>query len=386
MHILHLVKTSDTAVWVFNLMKEIKLRRDDITFSILLPKGGRYYNQYFEVCETVYDFDFKLDAKVFGRGKELRNIVIKEKPDIIHSWYTQTTFYARIFLRDINIPRLFEVIGPLHLEFFVSRYADLWSAQKNDYWKATAKYTYNKYKNLGVDYNRIFFNYIAADLDQRLELMASAPEVNLRTKYNIPNNMKIVGTACYMYPPKFLKKQGVKNHEQLLEVFKAILQKRNDVIFFIGGTTLREEDKHYEEKIKETAQSISSDRIIFTGWVDNLGRLISDFDIFVLLSISENLGGVYESLLFQVPTVASDRGGIPELIIDGETGFACSLDSTSEIVKRIELLLDDKELQEKFKKKGFDHVTKIFDKSYSIENSIAIYKQVNIYNVEKSEF
>lgn len=378
MHILHLVKTSDTAIWVYNLMKEIKLRNDDITFSILLPKGGRYYNQYFEVCENVYDFDFRLDAKVFGRGKKFRSIVLKENPDIIHSWYTQTTFYARIFLRDIKIPRLFEVIGPLHLEFFLSRYADIWSAQKSDYWKATAKYTYKKYESYGVGKEHLFFNYIAADLEQRLELMVSAPEVNLRTKYHIPDHMKIIGTACYMYPPKFLDKQGVKNHEQLLEVFKAILQKRDDVIFVIGGTTLRKEDKHYEDKIKEAAQSISSDKIIFTGWVDNLGRLISEFDIFVLLSISENLGGVYESLLFQVPTVASDRGGIPELVLDGETGFSCSLDSTIKIAERIELLLDDKEIQEKFKKKGFDHVKNVFDKSTSINISTDIYRE--IYN------
>jgi glycosyltransferase involved in cell wall biosynthesis len=376
MHILHLVKTSDTAIWVLNLMKEIKIRHNDITFSILLPQGGRYYNQYFEVCENVYDFDFRLDTKVLSRGKTFRKIVLAEQPDIIHSWYTQSTFYARLFLRDIKIPRLFEVIGPLHLEFFISRFADICSAQKNDYWKATAKYTYEKYESYGIGKERLFFNYIAADFEQRLELMATAPRANLRSKYNIPDNMKIVGTACYMYPPKFLDKQGVKNHEQLLEVFKAILQKRNDVIFVIGGTTLREDDKHYEERIKETAQSISSDRIIFTGWVDNLGRLISDFDIFVLLSISENLGGVYESLLFQVPTVASDRGGIPELVLDGETGFSCSLDSTNKIAEKIELLLDDRELQEKFKKNGFDHIKKVFDKSTSINNSIEIYRDI----------
>ena len=381
MHILHLVKTSDTAIWVYKLMKEIKLRDEDITFSILLPKGGRFYNQYFEVCENVYDFDFKLDAKVLSRGITFRKIVLAEQPDIIHSWYTQSTFYARLFLRDIKTPRLFEVIGPAHLEFFISRFTDIWSAQKNDYWKATAKYTYEKYESYGIGKERLFFKYIAADLDQLLELMATAPGVNLRNKYNIPDNMKIVGTACYMYPPKFRDKQGVKNHEQLLEVFKAILQKRNDVVFVIGGTTLREEDKHYEEKIKAIAQSISSDRIIFTGWVDNLGRLISEFDIFVLLSVSENLGGVYESLLFQVPTVASDRGGIPELVLDGETGFSCSLESTNKIAERIELLLDDRELQDKFKKNGFDHVKKVFDKATSINNSIEIYW--DIYNIKQ---
>jgi len=136
MHILHFIKTSETAVWVLDMMREIKMRNPDVTFSVCLPAGGRHYNKYQDVCRNVYNFTFNLDSSIFRRGFHLRNIVKKENPDIIHSWYTQTTLYARLFLRDFKIPRLFEVLGPLHLEFPVYRFLDIRSADKNDYWKA----------------------------------------------------------------------------------------------------------------------------------------------------------------------------------------------------------------------------------------------------------
>ena len=78
---------------------------------------------------------------------ELRKIVKNENPDIIHSWFTQTTLYARFFLRDIKIPRLFQVVGPLHLENKLFKFFDIYSAQKNDYWIATSNYIFNKYKS-----------------------------------------------------------------------------------------------------------------------------------------------------------------------------------------------------------------------------------------------
>ena len=372
MHILHLVKTSETALWVYNMMKGIKESHPEISFSVMLPFGGKYQHKYEDVCRDIYDFDFKIDRKLFNRGSNFRNIVLQDNPDIIHSWYTQTTLYARLFLRNSSIPRLFEVIGPLHLEFFMYRWFDILSAQKNDYWKATSKRTLYLYQKFGVKNEKLFFSYLPNNVDELLSKMKESSPLNLREENNIPDNFKIIGTASIMYPPKLFKKNGVKNHEMLLEVFGKLLAIREDVVLVIGGTTLGN-DKSYEHKIKALASKIRPDKIIFTGWVENLGRLITEFDVFVFLSYSENLGGVYESLLYQVPTVASDRGGIPELVIDGHTGFTCNLKSIDEIVNKINLLLDDADLKEKFKTNGLKQVRQTFNKQESLNIAYETY-------------
>lgn len=375
MHTLHLVKTSETAIWVYNMMKEFKNHDFDVTFSILLPSGGRYFEKYFDVCRNVYVFDFVIDRNILKRGNRLREIVRLENPDIVHSWYTQTTFYARLFLRDFRIPRIFEVLGPLHLEFPLFRFFDFLSAGKNDYWKTTSKCTYNLYLKYGAKKNKLYFNYIGVDLRNIIERTNASPKENLREKYQIPSEKKIIGTASYMYPPKLFRKHGVKNHELLLKVFEKLLKKRNDVVLVIGGTTLGP-DKTYEIKLKNVAKSINSEKIIFTGWVNDLGSLITEFDVFVFLSMSENLGGVFESLLYKVPTVSSDKGGIPELVVDGETGISCSLKSVDEIVEKIELILNDKDLKESLKENGFNKVHEVFDIERSTIRSYEIYREV----------
>ncbi|WRQ33772.1 glycosyltransferase family 4 protein [Bacteroidales bacterium MB20-C3-3] len=375
-HILHLIKTSQGASWALNLIKEITILKPEITFSVAIPIGGIHTKEYKKICRNVYQLNYSIDVNIFNQGKKLKEIVEIDKPDIIHSWFAHTTLYARLFLRNSKTPRLFEVVGPLHLETFLYRFFDVKSAQNNDYWKATTKYTYNKYLKSGVLPQKLFLNYIWIDLDKVMEFEKSSPILNIRKQYCIPDHIKIIGTASNMYPPKLFNKKGVKNHETLLKVFKRVLEKRDDVVLIIGGKAYGE-NKNYEEKLKKKANKISKTKIIFTGFVPNLGRLITEFDVFVFLSLSENLGGVYESLLFKVPTVASNRGGIPELVIDNITGYTCDLNSIDKIVEKIEILLDNHEIGSHFREEGYKRVFDILDKEKSIATSIDIYYELH---------
>jgi glycosyltransferase involved in cell wall biosynthesis len=375
MHILHLIKTSEGAKWALDFIIDSKLLNPNLKHSIIIKPGGKYFDEYSKYCENIIELDFSIDFYLISNGRKFKKAVLKVNPDIIHSWFTQTTLYARLFLRKYKIPRLFEVVGPLHLESFLYRKFDILSAQKNDFWKATSNYTFNKYINSGVPKNKLFTNYIGIDLKDCLHNFEIRSQEKIREKYHLSADIKIIGTASYMYPPKFFNKAGVKNHELLFEVFKELIKRRDDVVLVVGGSPI-DNDKRYEVKLKSIANKISTDKIIFTGYVENIGRLITEFDVFVFLSLSENLGGVYESLLFEVPTVASNRGGIPELVINGETGFACSLNSVDEIVDKIEVLLDNREIGEQFKIQGLKKVHEVFDKKKSFENSIQIYNTI----------
>lgn len=375
MHILHLIKTSEGALWAINLMKEVKKLYPEITFSVIIPDGGNYIDEYFDVCRNVYFFDYKLDFFFFKRGNNLKKNVLKDKPDIIHSWFTQTTLYSRYFLRNIDIPRIFQVVGPSHLESSIFKLFDIKSAQKNDYWVATSKYILNKYLKAGVKKSKLFLNYAFIDTDKTLS-KKNRKKTNLdqfREKYNISNNSKILGTASYIYPPKFYQKNGVKGHEQLLDVFKKILELREDVVLIIAGTTFGCNNS-YENKLKKKAAKISKDKIIFTGRYTNVYDIISNFDAFIYLSKSENLGGVYESLLFEIPTISSDRGGLTELVINNETGYNVSLEENNKIVEKIIKLLSQD--NSSFKTKGRKKVEDIFNKEQIICRAYNIYIEV----------
>lgn len=373
MHILHLIKTSEGATWAIRLLEEIKSEYPQITFSAMLPPGGKHFEEYRSVCVNVVEFDFSIDKNILNNGKELKNIVNSIRPDIIHSWFTQTTLYARLFFRDFKIPRLFQVVGPAHLETKLFKLGDIKSAQKNDYWIATSKYIYNKYINSGVYKEKIFLNYAFVDLDSLLNSKNTSVPIDYIKKYNLSEDTKVIGTASYIYPPKFYEKKGIKGHEYLLDAFELLLKKRNDVVLVIAGSTFGG-NKRYEDKLKEKAKNIDPDKIIFTGKYQNVYEVISNFDVFVYLSKSENLGGVYESLLFEVPTISSNKGALPELVINNKTGFNVEPLETEVLVEKINLMLN-KDFAN-FKVNGKKLVMDTFDKKKMIENTYAIYQKI----------
>lgn len=380
MHILHLIKTSEGASWAIHLMKEIKMQNPNVTFSVIVPSGGKHFEEYKEICRNVYEFNYALNFSLFSNGLKFKKIVLNDQPDIIHSWFTQTTSYARFFLRGLKTPRLFQVVGPLHLENSLFNFFDRKSAQKNDYWIATSKYILNKYLSKNIPQEKLFLNYAYIDVQKLLETKKVVSNSDFKRNLGIDENAKIIGTASYIYPPKFYENSGLKGHEILLEVFKKILQKRNDVVLVIAGATFGN-NKKYEQEIRLKAEKISKSKIIFTGKYSNVYEVISNFDAFVYLSKSENLGGVFESLLFEIPTVSSDRGGLPELVINNETGFACNLSNTDEIVSKIEVVLDNSEVISKMKVAGKNKVLEVFQKEKLINQTMYIYNHVLNKNV-----
>ena len=118
--------------WAISLMEAMK-KIQDISFSVALPLGGKYTNRYYAICKNVYDMSYSLNAGILQKGKKLQKIIEEDKPDIIHSWFTQTTFYERLFLRKYKIPTIFEVVGPLHLENKLFKWGDVKSASTHNF-------------------------------------------------------------------------------------------------------------------------------------------------------------------------------------------------------------------------------------------------------------
>lgn len=372
MHVLHLIKTSEGAAWALNLLRVVKSKYPDLKFSVVIPKGGRNFDGYLEICENVIDFDYSIDTRFFAKGRTLKKIVTNINPDIIQSWFTQTTLYSRLFLRNFSQPKIYEVVGPAHLEIALFKWGDILSSAKNDYWIATSQYIYDHYRNAKVPTDKLFLNYAYIDTEKFLLQARLLKQRDLRKEYNIPTTTKIIGTASYIYPPKFFQKNGIKGHEILLESFKILLKKRDDVVLFIAGGTFGT-DRGYEKRLKEEAAAISKDKIFFTGSYKHVNEVISNYDVFVYLSKSENLGGVYESLLLEIPTISSDRGALPELVINGETGYNVGLENPKLIAEKIELLFTKKNY---YNEKGKSKVRAVFNKEKIIDQTYQIYSSV----------
>jgi len=91
-----------------------------------------------------------------------------------------------------------------------------------------------------------------------------------------------------------------------------------------------------------------SDRILFMGKVDDVHDKLGMADLMLLPSELESFGlAALEAMACEVPTIATNVGGLPEVIDDGKTGFLAPVGDVEAMSKfAIEILSDEKRLRE----------------------------------------
>ncbi len=108
------------------------------------------------------------------------------------------------------------------------------------------------------------------------------------------------------------------------------------------------EGPEWERSRAEIERLGISDKVKSLGKVNDLYTVLCSADLFLLPSEKESFGlAALEAMAARVPVISSDAGGIPEVNIDGKTGFVLPIGDVKNMSeKAIMLLKDDKLLKE----------------------------------------
>lgn len=155
----------------------------------------------------------------------------------------------------------------------------------------------------------------------------------LRKEFGIPAEHSVICTVAHMEEHK-----GIK---YLLESASLLLQSRNDVNFLIVGNGSLKEDLE-----KMCVVLNIKKEVIFAGERSDIPEILSLMDIFILPSLREGLGlSILEAMSYSKPVVATNVGGISEVVKDGISGILVPPKDPEALYSAIVDLLDDKEKQ-----------------------------------------
>ena len=113
---------------------------------------------------------------------------------------------------------------------------------------------------------------------------------------------------------------------------------------------------------KELARELGIfDRVTFAGTYDAIWELLPQADVFFLPSEYESFGlSALEAMACAVPVVASNTGGLPEVVEDGVSGFLHAPADTESMAASIRKLLSDDELAKKMGEAARERATSKF--------------------------
>ena len=189
--------------------------------------------------------------------------------------------------------------------------------------------------------------------------------------HNLLKNLKISNDdrLCLMLAT-FEKRKG---HEFLLRSFVEVIAKIPSAKLLMSGFGLPYEKEYVESLVKELNLS---NNVVISDFQSDIDTLIRRASFLVLPSQSyESFGYVLvEAMLRKKPTIGTNIGGIPEVIVNNSTGYIVQKNHISLMAERIITLLTNKELSIKFGENGY----RVFINKFTAKKmSLSYYKLIN---------
>jgi glycosyltransferase involved in cell wall biosynthesis len=378
MKVLHIVKTAVGAGWVYHQVRVLRSLGVEVVMALPSATEGLaplYRETGATVIPADVDFPARQPWRLPAQLAACRKLVESVRPDLIHTHHVGTTIVARLALgKRSPIPRIFQVPGTLHLEHDFFARLDMQLSGPQDYWIATCEWTRRKYQELGVPIGHLFLSYLSADICRSSDLRTGL----LRQELGIPLDVPLVGIVAYMYAPKWFLGQdrGLKGHEDFIAALKLVRDARPDVRgVIIGGPW--GDASWYEERLRYLGTKTCNGYLAFTGPRRDIPAIYPDLDLSVMASHTENIPfSAIESLLSGVPVVATNVGGVSDLIQENKTGWLVPPRQPEALARAILEGLNDRDEAKRRAAEGQALGRKLFDAETTGREVASIYEQI----------
>jgi glycosyltransferase involved in cell wall biosynthesis len=262
----------------------------------------------------------------------------QEQVDLIHAHEFDANVQGTFVAAMSGVPLVGTVHGKNYFwEKFRRRVAYRWVSRRATMVAVSQNLKEFVMEKVGISPDRIKVIYNGVDA---LPYCDRTDVEQCRKELRIPQNDHLVGVVGNLYP--------VKGHQYLIDGIPAVLKKCPNTSFVFAGRG------QLEPELKEQVHRLGLDkRVHFLGLRQDIPRILAMLDVFVQPSLSEGLSmAILEAMIAGKPVVATQVGGNPELVLEGETGFLVPPRDSQALASSLVTLLTNKEQAAQLAEKG----------------------------------
>jgi glycosyltransferase involved in cell wall biosynthesis len=306
-----------------------------------------------------------LPAQLFVAARSIVRVtryVLREKISVIH-----TDEWPRDAALAVAIGRVTRRKSLVHLHVAYGTWMSpmlCWALRHADAVAVVSEFVANSVEAFGVPRERIHVLYNAIPIADWTPRFARE---EVRQELGISSDTFVVITVCRIG-------RG-KGPAQLVESFSTLRDQRPNSRLLIVGNA---QDPVFLAELEGLIVKLGlSDSVVMTGHRKDVARLMSAADVFAMPSDAEPFGLVYlEAMAMELPVLALNNGGTPEVVLNGVTGLLSELGDTPCMSENLITLSVDGELGRRLGKAGRMRVESLFQPARLARDVVGLYAQL----------
>lgn len=368
-HVLSNLSLGGAQVLVFDILKNL-IKKNDLELSVITIDSGEYKEKYENAGIRVYDLNEKglINPKIYFKMKKL---LLEIKPDIVHTHLNKADFYGRIAAKqtgvkvifstchnysshhkgaDINKKSMFDRIDDVVISYSKSNLIAISEIVKKYLVNRNRRYE----KNTELIYNGL-------NVDKEKYILNEDELLNLRNEYNYLKSDFIISILGRL--------DIQKGHDFFIRSVKEFLTGNKNVkVLILGDGKLRNDIE------KLISDSNLSEQIRLIGFQQDTERFIEMSDLICVPSLWEGFGLVIiEAMIKGKLVLASNTGGIPEIIEDNVNGFLFETADKKDLIKNLDYIYENRNDLDEIRKNAVETVKSKFDIAANSEKYYRLY-------------
>ncbi|MCL5104503.1 MAG: glycosyltransferase family 4 protein [Armatimonadetes bacterium] len=333
-------------VYVADLCRELPAL--DAEIELFCPAGRPFveYAKSLDLNPITWKTHGKLDPITIVK---LAGLIKRDRIDVTHTHLSTASLLGALAAKLAGIPSVAHVHGLNSAACF----------KRSSLVIAVSKAVKRHLCAQGLPENRVRVVHNGVDMDKFFPM----PIDDVKREQGFDPETPIFGV--------FGRLSSEKGQRVAIEAFALLLKDAPTARLILTG------DGNDRPALEDLVRSLGIEaRVRFVGFVPDIRGLIAACDAVIVPSLKEGFGLVaVNAMAMERPVVATTVGGLPEIVLDSETGFLNPPNDPKSIARSLMLLVQDKPLSERMGRQGRIRARECFEIKARIGEVLALLKE-----------